>query len=215
MVKNRIKPVSKTTHLQSMAVAHTSSIETSTRDPGDADSLLKLEETSYLKLQPFTKLDPTLIRLLNFLNCFGLTVNFVKKPSEDYSRTSNKIKNGCSSLCSFGNIQVSYMKYLKITTMVFICAISGEVVYDVNLRQSKLLAEQKRSTPLLTFVIVFYSWLSLIIPVICNLSLIVMGSHLFRFYSRTSATICNGKLRRMNLAALGKFKSLILPQYLN
>lgn len=152
----------------------------SNRELNDLDSLstIVFDETSYLKLKPFSKLDPTLGRLLTFLNCFGLNVNFVNIRADK--------REGCCA-----NLE----KYLKITVVVLICLISGEVVYDVNVRQSKLLAEQKRSTPLLTFVIVFYSWLSLIIPVICDISLILVGTQLFTFYSRTTSTVCNGKYR--------------------
>lgn len=151
------------------------------KDVTDLDSLstVGLEESSYLKLRPFSRLDPTIVRLLTFLNCFGLFVNF--EQATNNSRLSKSLTNN------------SFVNYFKICLMVFIMIVSGEVVYDVNLRQSKLLAEQKRSTPLLTFVIVAYSWLSLVIPIICDLSLLFIGSLLFRFYSRTTATVCNGK----------------------
>lgn len=156
----------------------------SQKDVTDLDSLstVGLEESSYLKLRPFSRLDPTIVRLLTFLNCFGLFVNFSQSTNRRMSRFS----------LSSSNIHC-YSNYLKIFLMILIIIVSGEVVYDVNLRQSKLLAEQKRSTPLLTFVIVAYSWLSLVIPIICDLSLLFIGSLLFRFYSRTTATVCNGK----------------------
>lgn len=151
------------------------------KEVNDLDSLstVGLEESSYLKLRPFTRLDPTLVRLSRFLGCFGVTINTVS------SKKTNE-KEGWKK-----NWEI-YSKWIKIAMMMSICIISSEVVYDVNLRQSKLLAEQKRSTPLLTFVIVAYSWLTLIIPIICDLSLVLIGSHLFRFYSRTTATVCGG-----------------------
>lgn len=146
-------------------------------DLNDVDSISTLgpEESSYLKLKPFTRLDPALKRLLTFLNCFGLTVNF------EGGRQGRSDKLG------------GYLNLMKVTFMLLVTLITGEVVYDVNLRQSKLLEEQKRSTPLLTFVIVAYSWLTLLIPVICDLSLVAIGTRLFRFYSRTKATVCNGE----------------------
>lgn len=144
----------------------------------DSISTFGLEDSSYLKLRPFTRLDPSLERLLIFLNCFGLTVSCKTVDS----RTSISRRR-----LDF------YLKISKIIFMFSVALITGEVVYDVNLRQSKLLAEQKRSTPLLTFVIVAYSWLTIVIPFVCNLSLIIIGSRLFRFYSRTTATVCNGK----------------------
>lgn len=162
---NRIRPV--TTHTTS-----------SSKDLNDLDSLstLNLEETSYLKLKPFRQLDPTLVRLLTFLSCFGITVDY-----------------GNSSIDKRGSRTYNYAKFMKISFMILVGYVSGEVVYNINLQQSKLLAEQKRSTPLLTFVIISYSWLTIIIPVICDLSLVLFGSHLFRFYSRTTATVCDGK----------------------
>lgn len=151
----------------------------SVREVNDLDSLstVALDETSYLKLKPFEKLDPSLKRLLTFLDFFGLTVNFV------HAGRGDKNKRWSAKLD----------KFFKIFLVTIVGVMSGEVVYDVNIRQSKLLAEQKRSTPLLTFVIVFYSWLTLIIPFICDISLVFIGTYLFRFYSRTMATVCNGK----------------------
>lgn len=148
-----------------------------TLDVNDIDSISTLgpEESSYLKLKPFTRLDPALERLLTFLNCFGLTVNFVKRERGRDNRLDG------------------YIKLMKVSFILLVALVTGEVVYDVNLRQSKLLAEQKRSTPLLTFVIVAYSWLTLLIPIACDLSLVMIGTPLFRFYSRTKATVCNGK----------------------
>jgi len=146
------------------------------RDDEDTDSLstIGLEESSYLKLKPFSRMDPTLVRLMTFLGCFGLTFD-----CGDPGRRSK------------GKRLIN--TYMKTTLMILIVLLSGEVVYDVNIRQSKLLAEQKRSTPLLTFVIVAYSWLTLVIPFICDVSLMLIGSYLFRFYSRTTATVCNGE----------------------
>lgn len=187
---SRIKPLSvssNTSDVVPSVSSLTSSPElqvvsiSSSKEINDLDSIstVGLEELSYLKLRPFSRLDPTLVRLLTFLNCFGLTFN-----CETYRRNEKKANSWLHR----------YWGYLKIALMLVIVGISGEVVYDVNLRQSKLLAEQKRSTPLLTFVIVAYSWLTLVIPVICDLSLVLIGSHLFRFYSRTTSTVCNGKL---------------------
>lgn len=152
------------------------------RDVNDisSTSTFNLDESSYLKLKPFSKLDPTLKRLITFLKCFGITANH---DSLAFKPDSMKERNG----------NRSYSNYLWISATLFIIVITGEVVYDVNLRQSKLLAEQKRSTPLLTSVIVAYSWLTLVIPIICDFNLMLIGSHLFCFYSRTTATICNGK----------------------
>lgn len=173
--KNRIEPTQSVFTNRGRANGDLSTASRlSSKEVNDLDSLstVGLEESSYLKLRPFNKLDPTLARLLTFFNCFGLTVNFV-----------NPRKDGRN-----------YSMYMKILVMLAIGIISGEVVYDINIRQSKLLAEQKRSTPLLTFVIVAYSWLTLVIPLFSDLSLILIGPHLFRFYSRTTATVCNGKL---------------------
>lgn len=181
---NRVKPLPDSNTIDNFrdtsATDRLSDLQEISRSSSkDLDSLstVGLEETSYLKLRPFSRLDPTLLRLLSFLNCFGLTVNFVNERNDDKQRSSTS----------------RYSIYLKIALMTVVCITSGEVVYDVNLRQSKLLAEQKRSTPLLTFVIVFYSWLTLVIPIICDFSLVIIGSHLFRFYSRTTATVCNGE----------------------
>lgn len=196
---SRIKPLSvssNTSDVVPSVSSLTSSPElqvvsiSSSKEINDLDSIstVGLEELSYLKLRPFSRLDPTLVRLLNFLNCFGLTFN-----CESYKRNEKKANSWVHR----------YWGYLKIVFMLVIVGISGEVVYDVNLRQSKLLAEQKRSTPLLTFVIVAYSWLTLVIPVICDLSLVLIGSHLFRFYSRTTSTVCNGKLFNEVLLNLG------------
>lgn len=195
MVYNKVKPISESSNTSDAIHNSTSSLvvaadireysSTSSKDLNDYDSLstVNLEESSYLKLKPFTRLDPTLMRLLTFLNCFGLTVNFGPRPTTAEER----------SKWISGNSSYRYSKYMKIALTLSVAVITGEVVYDVNLRQSKLLAEQKRSTPLLTFVIVAYSWLTLVIPFICDMSLILLGSHLFRFYSRTTATVCNGR----------------------
>lgn len=129
------------------------------------------------------QIDPTLKRLLRFLNLFGLIVDFdlvSKGPSKQ-----KIVRQSCLR---------QYSILCKILVTILVGLISSEVVYDINMRQSKLLAEQKRSTPLLTFVIVSYSWLTLIIPYVCSLCLITIGSHLFKFYSKTTAKICNGKL---------------------
>lgn len=184
MVNNsRVTPlVDSTNDSSSSGLLRATSRQNSTfsaREINDLDSISTVawDETSYLKLKPFEKLDPTLKRLLTFLDCFGLTVNFV------HAGRGNKNKRWSAKLD----------KYLKILLITIVGVLSGEVAYDVNIRQSKLLEEQKRSTPLLTFVIVFYSWLTLIIPFICDISLIFIGTYLFRFYSRTTATVCNGK----------------------
>lgn len=185
----RIKPISTSSSTSDRVPSVSSLISSpelgaisrsSSKEINDLDSIstVGLEELSYLKLRPFSRLDPTLIRLLAFLSWFGLTFN-----CEHSKRGGKKARQWL----------YSYWRYFKIAVMLIIVGISGEVVYDVNLRQSKLLAEQKRSTPLLTFVIVAYSWLTLIIPVICDISLVLIGSHLFRFYSRTTSTVCNGK----------------------
>lgn len=199
---SRIKPLSvssNTSDVVASVISLTSSPElrpvsiSSSKDINDLDSIstVGLEELSYLKLRPFSRLDPTLIRLLNFLKYFGLTFNCEHRKIND-KKTRSWLND--------------YWRYFRVLLMLIIVGISGEVVYDVNLRQSKLLAEQKRSTPLLTFVIVAYSWLTLIIPVICDLSLLLIGSHLFRFYSRTTSTVCNGKFRNQHhiLSCLGQ-----------
>lgn len=186
------EPNDRTSNNSSLNVDNSRNFSTTTSlkelaNNGDLDSLstVGLEESSYLKLRPFTKLDPTSVRLLNFLTCFGLTVNFDSRSKVNDAFLSSGFSSSRFTLSN-------YTKYLKILIMICIVVISGEVVYDVNLRQSKLLAEQKRSTPLLTFVIVAYSWMSLVIPVLCDISLLFIGSLLFRFYSRTTATVCNG-----------------------
>lgn len=144
-------------------------------------STVHLEESSYLKLKPFSRLDPTLVRLLKFLECFGLTVSSSPKLASE----------GLKQDPGRGH---DYSRYIRVAITLLVAVVTSEVVYDVNLRQSRLLAEQKRSTPLLTFVIVVYSWLTLVIPLICDISLIFIGPYLFRFYSRTTATVCNGEL---------------------
>lgn len=184
--KNQVQPLAQSSPTQSFS----SNLELndrnhkSFRDMNDvaSTSTFNLDDSSYLKLKPFTKLDPTLERLITFLNCFGITVNY--KSSFDRAERRKKLP--------FAN-ERKYSYYLSIAATMFIIVLTGEVVYDVNLRQSKLLAEQKRSTPLLTSVIVAYSWLTLVIPIICDINLMMMGSHLFCFYSRTTATICNGE----------------------
>lgn len=188
----------------------------SSKDFSDFDSLstVNIEESSYLKLKPFSKLDPTLMRLLAFLNCFGLTVNFgpssaaaVTAASAGQTKWQGKQESSYST----------YSRYFKIILTLSVAVITGEVVYDVNLRQSKLLAEQKRSTPLLTFVIVAYSWLTLVIPFVCDISLILIGSHLFRFYSRTTATVCNGMFfgRRTSVDSWYYYLVLVLIAFLD
>lgn len=159
------------------------SSRSSSREANDLDSLSAagIEDSSYLKLKPFSKLDPTLVRLLRFLDIFGLTVNIDESLRHDKKSVESVSKTRF------------FKRYLRLTLLLFVGVLSAEVVYDVNLRQSKLLVEQKRSTPLLTFVIVAYSWLTLVIPLICDLSLVLIGSNLFRFYSRTTATVCNGE----------------------
>lgn len=160
----------------------------SSRDFNDFESIstVHLEESSYLKLKPFSRLDPTLLRLLKFLECFGLTVISCSKLAGDARRQDKDAGRDCS-------------RYLRVALTLVVAVVTSEVVYDVNLRQSRLLAEQKRSTPLLTFVIVVYSWLTLVIPLICDVSLIFIGPYLFRFYSRTTATVCNGEFSRCRL----------------
>lgn len=184
---NKIKPLPLSSELLGSIssinqACRRNSAGSSAKEINDWDSIstVGLEESSYLKLRPFSRLDPMLVRLLTFLNCFGLFVNF------DIEQSDRKKSRWW---CSLNRISV----YLKIALMLLVDYLIQEVVYDVNLRQSKLLAEQKRSTPLLTFVIVAYSWFTLIIPVISDLCLVLIGSHLFRFYSRTTATVCNGK----------------------
>lgn len=146
----------------------------------DSVSSTSLDEISYSKLKEFNALDPSLGRLLLFLNCFGLTVNFVRPSGKNWRRRSSNIFH-ILSVC------------IKITILVSISVISTQVVYDANLRQSKLLAEQKRAAPLMTFIILAYSWSSIVIPAISSFFLVLIGSHLFRFHSRTMATVCDGK----------------------
>lgn len=192
MVNNsRVTPLSdSTSNINTLDVLSSTSRKNSSssaKEINDVDSLSTVawDETSYLKLKPFEKLDPTLKRLLTFLDCFGLNVNFVRTGRGSKSRKwSAKLD-----------------RYFKILIIIIVGVLSGEVVYDVNIRQSKLLAEQKRSTPLLTFVIVFYSWLTLIIPFICDICLIFMGPYLFRFYSRTTSTVCNGKCEAVEVSS--------------
>lgn len=143
--------------------------------------------SSYLKLKQFKKLDPTLKRLLFFLACFGVTVNFVSEKSPKIASQDGESDQ------TTGRIN-RLSKYAKILIMFIVCALSMEVVFDLDFTQSKLITEQKRSAPLLTFVIFGYSVTSLIIPIISDGFLILIGSHLFRFYSRTTATVCDGKL---------------------
>lgn len=187
--KNRVKPIPHSAdtsgticNVSSLANDIRETSKSSSKEVNDLDSLstVGIEDSSYLKLKPFSKLDPTIVRLLKFLSCFGLTVNI------DQSWKHDKQNN------SFVSGSGPFTRYSRLFFILLTGVLSAEVVYDVNLRQSKLLAEQKRSTPLLTFVIVAYSWLTLVIPLICNMSLILMGSNLFRFYSRTTATVCNG-----------------------
>jgi hypothetical protein len=190
MVHNRVKPaldsensinnIANKSHRPLSSAAVTGAFENSTasnKEFNDFESIstVHLEESSYLKLKPFSRLDPTLVRLLKFLECFGL---FVCTPDAHRPQGSYDGR-GCS-------------RFFRTIITLLIAVITSEVVYDVNLRQSRLLAEQKRSTPLLTFVIVLYSWLTLVIPIICDISLIFIGPYLFRFYSRTTATVCNG-----------------------
>lgn len=158
----------------------------SSQGKNDTTSFINSSDgSSYIKLKQFKVLDPTLKRLLFFLACFGVTVNFVKEtkvdvPTQDEDRVTTGKISGVS-------------KYVKILIMFIVCALSMEVVFDLDINQSKLITEQKRSAPLLTFVIVSYSVTSLIIPIISDGFLILIGSHLFRFYSRTTATVCNGE----------------------
>lgn len=177
---NRVRPIGE--HANGGLEANGAALTANgfTKEVNDIDSISTTGmEESYLKLKPFTKLDPSLVRLLSFLGYFGLTVNI------DLSLKSDKtIKRA--------NPTTILKSFLRLLCMLVIGVLSAEVVYDVNLRQSKLLVEQKRSTPLLTFVIVAYSWLTLVIPLICDLSLVLIGSNLFRFYSRTTSTVCNG-----------------------
>lgn len=159
----------------------------------DTTSLMSSSDgSSYLKLKPFKMLDPTLQRLLLFLACFGVTVNFV---SEKKIKTNQIQQNQSNDLIreeTTSEIGRLYM-FMKIGIMFVVCALSMEVVLDLDFTQSKLITEQKRAAPLLTFVIVGYSVTALIIPIISDGFLIFIGSHLFRFYSRTTTTVCNGK----------------------
>lgn len=148
-------------------------------DLEESNSVRQPDNTPYLRLKQFSSLDPTLKKLLVFLNCFGLTVNFVqprKHAEQAEGRGSRWFTN-----------------YLKILTVIVVSALSLDVAIALNLSQSKLLSEQKRAAPLLTFVIVAYSVSTVLIPAICNLFLVYAGSHLFRFYSRTTATVCDGQ----------------------
>lgn len=158
-------------------------------------SLSSSDASSYLKLKPFKMLDPTLKRLLIFLACFGVTVNFVseKKVKTNQIQQLQTQSNDQVKASETGDISRIYM-FTKIGIMFVICALSMEVVLDLDFTKSKLITEQKRAAPLLTFVIVGYSVTALIIPIISDGFLIFIGSHLFRFYSRTTTTVCNGKL---------------------
>lgn len=184
--KNQIEPMALSRQAQSIGSNpdFTNENNKSFRDVNDvaSTSTFNLDESSYLKLRPFKELDPTLERLIKFLKCFGITVNYDPSIAR---------KDGKKKLPGTKERKLSYYFWTAATMIIIV--LTGEVVYDVNLRQSKLLAEQKRSTPLLTSVIVAYSWLTLVIPIICDINLMIMGSHLFCFYSRTTATICNGK----------------------
>lgn len=133
------------------------------------------DASSYLKLKPFTALDPTLRKLLVFLNCFGLTINYIHSDSVDRRNVSN------------------ISKYLKVSIVMIVSVLSLDVAMGLNVKHSKLLSEQKRAAPLLTFVIVAYSVSTIMLPIICSIFLMIAGSHLFRFYSRTTATVCDGK----------------------
>lgn len=128
-----------------------------------------------------TELDPALQRLLTFFGCFGLFLN-IEFDKDKRSTSDNTGQNRFKSWSSL--IKVFITCAMSIT--------SGDIVYAINLRQSKLVAEQKRSTPLLTFCIVAYTWLSLIVPYICIFSLMTNGSRLFRFYNKTTAKVFNG-----------------------
>lgn len=183
----RIKPLVDTTdELEKSSKTTTPSINGSVRssraaiqdtEPDTVSFVSASDESAYLKLKQFSKLDPTLEKLLIFLNCFGLTINFVH-PKTDQSKKNKR-----------SNIWI----LLKIFIVAAICAISLDVSIALNLSQSKLLSEQKRAAPLLTFVIVAYSLSTIMIPIICDSFLIIAGSNLFRFYSRTTATVCDGK----------------------
>lgn len=193
-------------------------------EEGDASKVRRIKKykPDNLLLKPFKRLDPTIHRLLLFLNCFGLTINLNRigdtSDDENYSMSLNNLtQKGTPSQQSLSklthnqnlssliliqkknsnnerrqNIYKSLLSCSKLVLMVFVVVLTGDVIYDMNIRQSKLLEEQRRSTPLLTFVIVSYSWLSLVIPIICDICLVIAGSHLFRFYSRTMSTVCNG-----------------------
>lgn len=113
------------------------------------------------------KEDLNLKKLNTFLGLFGCFIDF---------RYGSKLKN-----------------WLKALTIFSITVICSDTIYDINLRQSKLLAEQKRSTPLLTFMIVLYSLTSFIALPVCDLYLMYNSSRLFRFYNKTIARLCNGK----------------------
>ena len=201
MVYNKVKPILEPSGTSDQAynalslAGSTGLRENSTassEDFEDLDSIstVQLEESSFLKLKPFSRLDPSLVRLLKFFQCFGLVVNsdLGHEVPKKGSQRLDHLKGGSS-----------YMRLIRVTITLAVAILTSGVVYDVNLRQSKLLAEQKRSTPLLTFVIVAYSWLTLVIPLICDISLIIIGPYLFRFYSRTTATVCNGKWHQFGL----------------
>lgn len=226
MVYNRVRPISSSdinngVNESSIVVpsGEESNTSSSVKDFNDIDSIstVNLEESSYLKLKPFSRLDPTLVRLINFLKCFGILVNLDSRTNNSLQLQHQQLHHRLrptSTQNSTAGSQVSISerrdsvkwqpsstgprattRYLRVLITLAVVIITGEVVYDVNLRQSKLLAEQKRSTPLLTFVIVAYSWLTLVIPIFCDISLILIGPHLFRFYSRTTSTVCNGECR--------------------
>jgi len=209
MVYNRVVPVSSLESNISKKNNEESSIlysqgdeslpTSSSKDFNDFDSIntLNTEESSYLKLRPFIRLDSTLVRLIKFLKFFGIFFNL--QPTlvdiQDDSRA-----NGDARIIPAGAANKRITKRTifgarSLPMMMTLCValVTAETVYDVNLRQSKLLAEQKRSTPLLTFVIVAYSWLTLVIPIICDISLVLISPHLFCFYSRTTSTVCNGE----------------------
>lgn len=192
MVYNKVEPLSESSNGFEQAFNDASSnnnlaaggrensvVSSKEFDDLNSISTIHLEESEFLKLKPFSRIDPTLMRLLRFLQFYGLFPNTDLNDSPTQSGGSGRPRN--------------YVRYLRVILTLAVAILTSEVVYDVNLRQSKLLAEQKRSTPLLTFVIVAYSWLTLVIPLICDISLIMIGPYLFRFYSRTTSTVCNGE----------------------
>jgi len=211
MVYNRVGPSSsaennldeKDNRESSIVFSHSQGEESlptsSLKDFNDLDSIstLNLEESSYLKLRPFTRLDPTLVRLVKFFRVLGIFLNLQTSAIKGQPVTRNNGKRASLSKVSTEEIlkrTIFGTRSVPLLITLSVALLTGEVVYDVNVRQSKLLAEQKRSTPLLTFVIVAYSWLTLVIPIICDFSLVLTAPHLFRFYSRTTATVCNGEL---------------------